>query len=403
MSVYSAAPSLPAFNTVIPAMHRTLPRASISLMRRLPRTRLRGYLCMSVLCAACVFASAQTQGRPAQPRPTVSRHVVVVGAGEWTESHVALEQGDTLVIDSKVRHRSGSDGTTACGPEGKTRTWEDLLLAYPVNTAGKDALIGRIGPDPAVPFVIGEHLQVTASQSGQLFLGLNMLDGEQSSCAFNVAVRIVPAMIPEAYGREPLKVPSALLGRIPRRVVDGSGRSGDLVNFVLVGSEEQVLSAFQRAGWLPVDRTPEEAVIHVLLASIDKQAYTEMPMSDLYLFGRVQDYGFSRAKPVEVITARHHLRIWRTTFQLGTKPVWAGAATHDIGLEPDQRPGGSVTHAIDPNVDKERDFLQSTLMAGGGVRGSDLQLPRIPMKKGRTATGESFRSDGRILEIILRD
>jgi len=199
-----------------------------------------------------------------------------------------------------------------------------------------------------------------------------------------------------------LKVPSALLGRIPKRVVDGSGRLGDLVNFVLVGSEEQVLSAFQRAGWAPVDRTPEEAAIHVLLSSVRKQAYTEVPMSDLYLFGRVQDYGFARAKPVEVVTTRHHLRIWRTTFLLGSKPVWVGAATHDVGLEPDQR-NGSITHKIDPDVDNERDFLQRTLMSGGGVQRSELQMPTLPIKEGRTATGGTFQSDGRILEIILGD
>jgi hypothetical protein len=373
-------------------------------MPRLDCARSNCYLLLSVgvLCAAGVFASEQKRVRPAHTRSTTWRHVVVEGVREWTDSHVAIEQGDTLVTNAEGRGSSGS-GSGACRPKGKTRTWEDLLLAYPVNTAGAGALIGRIGPEPAVPFVIGEHLKVTVSQSGELFLGLNMLDGEHSSCTLNVAVRVVPhRSSPDGVVKPTTRIPVALLGRIPRRVVDGSGRLGDPVNFVLVGSEEQVLSAFQRAGWLPVDRTPEEAAIHVLLASIGKQAYTEMPMSELYLFGRVQDYGFARAKPVEVITARHHLRIWRTTFRLGSQPIWAGAATHDIGLEPDQR-NGSITHKIDPDVDKERDFLRATLMAGGGVQSSDLQLPALAIREGLTATGGTFQSDGRILEVILGD
>lgn len=348
---------------------------------------------------------AQVNSQPcgSKPAPTALRHLVIEGDNGWTDTHVAIRQGETLVINGKGRLSSGSDRTTACRPEGKTRSWEDLLLAYPVNEAGEGALIGRIGSESAMPFVIGEHLQAIAPQSGELFLGLNVLDHERSNCVFNVAVRIVPAaMIPETHGKEPMKVPLALLGHIPRRVVDGSGRPGDLVNFVLIGSEQHVLSAFQRAGWLLVDRTPEEAAIHVILASIGKQAYTEVPMSDLYLFGRVQDYGFARAKPVEVLTARHHLRIWRTTFRLGSHPVWVGAATHDIGLEPDER-NGSITHKIDPDVDKERDFLESTLVAGGAVQSSDLQLPALAIRKGHTATGGTFVSDGRILEIVLAD
>src|SRR5207248_6791227 len=167
-------------------------------------------------------------------------------------------------------------------------------------------------------------------------------------------------------------------------VVDGSGRPGDLVNFVLVGSEEHVLSAFQRAGWLLVDRTPEEAAIHVIFASIGKQAYTEVPMSDLYLFGRVQDYGFARAKPVEVIMYRHHLRLWKAPFELNSRAVWLGAATHDIGLEGDER-DGSITHKIDPKVDNERDFVAETFRASGTASAMTLVLPNHPVFHARTA------------------
>jgi hypothetical protein len=44
------------------------------------------------------------------------------------------------------------------------------------------------------------------------------------------------------------------------------------------------------------------------------------------------------------------------TFDYQGQTVWAGAATHDIGFEKDQRTG-DVTHKIDSNVDQEREFL----------------------------------------------
>jgi len=47
-------------------------------------------------------------------------------------------------------------------------------------------------------------------------------------------------------------------------------------------------AAFKAASWVRVDRSKSEAVLHAVLSSTTKQSYVEMPMSELYLFGRVQ-------------------------------------------------------------------------------------------------------------------
>src|SRR5258708_8806967 len=85
-----------------------------------------------------------------------------------------------------------------------------------------------------------------------------------------------------------------------------------------------------------------------------------MPRSQLYLFGRPEDYGLARAEPLTVVTTRRHLRIWKSTLTVRGQPLWVGAATHDMGLERDQ-PNGKLTHHIDPNVDDERDFVSRSL------------------------------------------
>src|SRR5229473_362319 len=161
-----------------------------------------------------------------------------------------------------------------------------------------------------------------------------------------------------------------------------------------IGSEAQVQQIFQDAGWVKVDRDTKNAVLHGVLASISKESYLTMPMSQLYLFGRPQDYGFAHAEPLTVVTTRHHLRIWKSTLTVGGQPLWVGAATHDMGLERDQR-NGKLTHHIDPNVDDERESVNRSLTATGYVGQHITVLPSDPIQDAKTATGcgpESYGS-----------
>jgi hypothetical protein len=124
-------------------------------------------------------------------------------------------------------------------------------------------------------------------------------------------------------------------------------------------------------------------------------------MSTLYLFGRPQDMSFSRADPLLVAAERHHLRVWQTDQTIGGHPLWVGSATHDIGFEKDQRTGG-VTHKIDPEIDKERDYLLQSFDAAGIYSSAAYVTPSNPLLTAKTATGGSFESDGRIVVMQLK-
>ena len=102
-----------------------------------------------------------------------------------------------------------------------------------------------------------------------------------------------------------------------------------------------------------------------------------------------------------MVASRHHFRIWKAPFQSGGKDVWVGAGTHDIGFEKDQR-NGQVTHKIDPLVDGERDNIGATLDKAGKVKTLTYYLPPNPVQDARNATGGGYRSDGRILVILLK-
>jgi hypothetical protein len=187
---------------------------------------------------------------------------------------------------------------------------------------------------------------------------------------------------------------------LPRRVNDQLQNLGDMVNFVIVGSQKKMQDALTAADWHVADRDVKESVMKAVLETYEKKAYVQMPMSDLYLFGRVQDFGYEQAEPYAVVASRHHFRIWKAPFQWDSQEVWVGAGTHDIGFEKDQRTGG-VTHKIDPAVDGERDHIGSTLEQAKLVKTLTYYLPAHPVQESKNATGGGYHSDGRILVMVL--
>lgn len=343
--------------------------------------------------------SAASASAPAKARK-LAYELDVPGSRQWTDTGIEVVAGDRVTITASGSMQNSASQTT--GPEGFARGWRDLLRALPVNGAGDGALIGRIGNSAAaVPFLVGANKELAVNVGGHLFLGINQPADQSSDGSFHVNVRIVPADKAVSASLAKLAIPANLLARIPRRVADAQGDPGDLVNFVVIGSEEKLKAAFEAAGWVQVDRTKKDAVLHALLSSTEKESYLEMPMSQLYLFGRAQDFGFARADPLEVVENRHHLRVWKAPVDYEGQAVWVGAATHDVGFERDQRTG-HVTHKIDPKVDQERDFVESCFQQAGVLTGTAYLAPSDAVHSAKTATGGAIQSDGRVLVMALR-
>jgi len=360
-------------------------------------------------------ATPSTQPQPeasAAAAPTIvsanrllNYKVQVVGQQQWTDTKVDLAPGDKVEFTSTGKL---SFMARDCSPDGLARGWGDLIRSLPVNNAGNCTLIGRIGEaDTSVPFAIGSKKALDVRRGGRLFLGVNQTAGDTSSGQYDVAISIVPVTnttilnaAPPVASAKAVPFDNKLFEKIPRRVVDMEGNKGDAVNFLIVGSKEQLEAAFGQAGWVIADRSIKDAVLNATMKSTSKQVYLEMPMSQLYMFNRTQDYGYARTEPIQVVASRHHLRIWKSPYEVDGQPLWVGACTHDIGFERDQRNNG-VTHKIDPEIDKERDYLAGTLNASGLVTDSNFVVPPEPITEAHTATGGTFRSDGRILVVRL--
>ena len=358
---------------------------------------------------------------PASFAQANSHRVEVPGNKQWVDTNIDVRGGAKLKFTAtgqitypagdQSSYQSKTHTVGTFGPDGLARGFADLLHGYAVGNAGHGALIGRIGTaDYAQAFAIGASKEFDAPVSGRLFLGLNQsaADASTATGSFEVTVDVVAEGSGDASamgGPTETRIAGItpdLLAKIPRRVSDPAKNPGDMVNVLIVGSQDQVVQVFTTAGWVQVDKTVRATAMNAIMESLEKKDYLTMPMSILYLFDRAQDYGFAHAEPVRVAMSRNHLRVWKSPFEVEGRPLWCVAATHDIGFERDQRNNG-VTHKIDPAIDGEREYVNGTLSGTGLVSQRDHVTPPDALTTAKTATGGEFHSDGRILVLLLKN
>ncbi|HXX46045.1 MAG TPA: LssY C-terminal domain-containing protein [Candidatus Acidoferrales bacterium] len=357
----------------------------------------------------------QSASSAASASSSKSYDVDIDASKQWVDTNIDLRAGEKIHFTATgtityPATQSSKSKERSFGPDGLSRSFTDLIHQYAAPDAGHGALIGRLGTADAggQPFLVGASSDFEAPVANRLFLGINQSqkDGESAQGSFHVTIAVVSEGSATAAVGGPAEsripgITQGLLDQIPRRVSDPQGNPGDMVNVLLLGTDDQVVGAFKAAGWVQVDSSVQDTVLTGLLDSFEKKDYLTMPMSRLFLFGRPQDYGFAHAEPVRVVMSRNHLRVWKSPYSANGKTVWCVAATHDIGFERDQRKN-SVTHKIDPAIDGEREFVNSTLSSTGLVIARDHVTPSGLLTQAKTATGGEFHSDGRILVLALK-
>ncbi len=368
-------------------------------------------LLAAVLGGPCcaVRAHAAALPTPAAASASSSANVNIAGDKTWVDTGMDVNAGDKLHITATGTVNMGNN--TGVTPNGVQRGWVDTLRPLMVPSAGRGALVGRVGnSDAATPFVVGADGTILVPFAGRLYLGINQDQTQAPDGSYKVHIDRIASSAATASGAAAGKgnydfkpLFATLDKSLPYRVTDKpeGGNPGDLVNFVIIGSQEQVTNALKAAGWIPADKTNTDAVVSALMATLQKNSYMAVPMSILYLFGRPQDYGYERTEPVMVAAQRNHFRIWKAPISTPQQTIWAGAGTHDIGIERDQRSANAITHKIDQDVDNERDFIGATLQQAGWVQAMDYMTRSNPIKETKTATGGSIKSDGRVLVIVL--
>ena len=184
-----------------------------------------------------------------------------------------------------------------------------------------------------------------------------------------------------------------MLTYLPPRALDGDGREGDMINLVFIAKEQDVQRVFARAGWVEVDKFKLATCWHLLW---QRKHYVKLPMNTLYVFGRRQDYAYAMPDPAAIVARRHHLRIWKTDYEMNGAPIWVGAATYDVAIQIEMRKF-QIIHRIDPDVDAEREFIARNLTDIHLVTQVKYLSSVAPVFRAQTARGEPYHSDSRIL------
>jgi hypothetical protein len=175
-----------------------------------------------------------------------------------------------------------------------------------------------------------------------------------------------------------------------------SGTVGDPLNLIFIGSKDQITHSFQRAGWLIPDPITPSTSEKIAVDSLAHKRYPTAPVSNLYVFGRVQDLAFE--KPTNDVANREHIRLWKTGTLMGGQLVWIGQASYDSGIEMSGT-NHLPTHHIAPTVDLERnavgDDLEKTCLVK--VKAEATFTP--PILYARNGGGDYYASDGDVLVI----
>ncbi len=143
----------------------------------------------------------------------------------------------------------------------------------------------------------------------------------------------------------------AELEKFPCCSTDEDGtNNGDPLNLVLIGSREDISTAFVRRGWLPAEQTHGKAIWKTIKSFLFGTRYRYSPVSPLYYSKRQQD--FAGQKPRHTVHQRNHLRAWLTPMRFEGKEVWIGQISRDIGVRFTFKAWPPVTHKIDPDIDE---------------------------------------------------
>ena len=175
-----------------------------------------------------------------------------------------------------------------------------------------------------------------------------------------------------------------------------SGANGDPINVLFVGSQEQIMQSFRQARWLIPDPITSQTSAKIAVDSLAHRSSPTAPVSNLYVFGRVQDLAFE--KPTNDVQNRGHIRIWKTNTLINGQPVWLGAASYDSGIEL----SGTThlpTHHIAPTVDLERNTVGADLEQTGLVKEEADAAFTPPILFARNGGGDYYASDGDVLVI----
>ena len=181
---------------------------------------------------------------------------------------------------------------------------------------------------------------------------------------------------------------------------------GDPINIAFEGTQHGIVAAFTTIGWRQADPLSPRDDARLAEAAVAHRSYPTAPVSNLYLFGRPEDFAVEHERGS--VAQRDHARFWDTTRRDSKTglDLFVGDASRDIAIKVLRTTKGlpkGTTHRIDGNLDAARTLIVDLLRKAGLVTVVVLEPGR-----GRTTTavnggGDRFATDGLVAVVVLKN
>ncbi len=181
----------------------------------------------------------------------------------------------------------------------------------------------------------------------------------------------------------------------PRFSQSIAGTPMEPMSFVVIGSKESLVAAFEKEGWVVADPPTTSNFIKLGIAALTGSSYPAAPASPSFLNAEPQLLTFEKDVG-GTFKVRHHTRFWRTNFYYGGSPVWVASASFDEGLQK-----YLIYHKISPDIDTERDYINNDLMSSGFLA-SEIEIQFVKPMMGHNFAGDVFFTNGKAYIITLR-
>ncbi len=195
-----------------------------------------------------------------------------------------------------------------------------------------------------------------------------------------------------------------IINEQPVQVMTKKKEFSDITNVMLIGSQEEILDAFNSASWVEADKINVKSGLTSFFKFMTDRGFETGPFSGKCFDANTCDGAdLELQKSNNTFAKRHHIRLWKLQQLYEGKEIWVGGATHDIGYGV---AGKSMIHIIDRRVDRERDKIRDDLMFTELPFAYSL-IPRnqLPNDSNRVQAasmgGTTLITDGRMLVILF--
>ncbi|WP_427132694.1 LssY C-terminal domain-containing protein [Pseudarthrobacter sp. S9] len=85
-----------------------------------------------------------------------------------------------------------------------------------------------------------------------------------------------------------------------------TGARMEPINFIYLGSQEQIEGLFKRAGWYKADPSTLSNTLRSILVAVRNEQYLTAPVTPSYLDARPENVAFEKPTDANTLVQRHH-------------------------------------------------------------------------------------------------